>query len=166
MNARACLTGIGGDGSGLVDHRGGLVCGGSLVDGGSLVSGGGLGVLGSSLVGHIGHVSIIAVGGVGHTLDSAVRKSHRVGALGIAGTIGGLIGAEAGLGVVISHGVGVGVGQDLVSVDLGLVGGGVIGGGGVVSRGRGVNRAGRGVSRASHGGGDAGGKTSKDLKWI
>ena len=160
MIVRACLTGIGGDGGGLVDHRGGLV------DRGSLVSGGGLRVLGSSLVGHIGDVSIITVRGVDHTLDSAIGKSHRVGALDVAGAIGGLIGAEAGLGVVIGHGVGVGVGQDLVSVDLGLVGGGVIGGGGVVSGGRGVNRAGRGVARAGHGGGDTGGKTSKDLKGI
>merc|ERR1719330_925590 len=146
MIVRACLTGIGGDGGGLVDHRGGLV------DRGSLVSGGGLRVLGSSLVGHIGDVSIITVRGVGHTLDSAIGKSHRVGALDVAGAIGGLIGAEAGLGVVIGHGVGVGVGQDLVGVDLGLVGGG-----------RGVGHRGRGVLGGGQGGDDAGGQTSNDL---
>ena len=148
-----------------------MVGGGGGIGGGSVDS---LGVLGCSLVGHISNISIITVGSVGDMLDSAVRESNRVGSLGIAGTIGGLIGAEAGLGVVISHGVGVGVGQDLVSVDLGLVGGGgVISRGGMIGGGRGViggggvvNRAGRGVSRASHGGGNAGGKTSKDLKCI
>ena len=77
-----------------------------------------------SLVGHIGDVSIIPIGGVGHVLDSTVGKSNRVGALDVAGAIGGLLGVEVGLGVVISHGVGVGVGEDLISVDLGLVGGG------------------------------------------
>merc|ERR1719350_61824 len=111
-DSRACLTGIDGDGRGLVDHRGGLI------DGGSLVSGGGLGVDSGSLICHIGHVSIITVGGVGDTLDSTIGKSNRVGALDVAGAIRGLIGAEAGLGVVIGHGVGVGVGQDLVRVDL------------------------------------------------
>ena len=155
---RACLAGVGGDGGGLVDHRGGGVGRSGLV-------GGGLGVLGGSLIGHIGDVSIITIGGVGDTLDSTIGKSNRVGALDIAGAIGGLIGAEAGLGVVISHGVGVGVGEDLVSVDLSLVGGGVVSGGGVIGGGRGVHGA-RGVSRAGQGGGDAGGKTSKDLKSI
>ena len=82
-------------------------------------------VLGSSLVGHIGDESIIPIGGVGHVLDSTVGKSYRVGALDIAGSIGSLLSVEGGLGVVISHGVGVGVGEDLVSVDLSRVGGGV-----------------------------------------
>ena len=78
-----------------------------------------------SLVGHIGDVSIIPIGGVGHELDSTVGKSYRVGALDIAGSIGSLLSVEGGLGVVISDGVGVGVGEDLVSVDLSLVGRGV-----------------------------------------
>merc|ERR1712111_103819 len=85
-------------------------------------------------------------------LDSTIGKSNRVGTLGIAGTIGGLLGVEVGLGVVISHGVGVGVGENLVRVDLGLIGGG-----------RGVGHGGGGVHRGSHGGGDAGGQTSNDL---
>ena len=73
-------------------------------------------VLGSSLVSNIGHVSIIAIGGV-HMLDPAVGKSHSVGALlDVAGTIGFLIGVEAGLGVVISHGVGVGVASEGVTL--------------------------------------------------
>ena len=111
ISVNACLTRVGGDGGGLVGRGRGI--------------GLGLGVDSGSLVGHIGDVSIITVGGVGDTLDSTIGKSNGVGALGIAGTIGGLIGAEAGLGVVISHGVGVGVGEDLISVDLGLVGRGV-----------------------------------------
>merc|ERR1719264_2299026 len=92
-----------------------------------------LGVLGSSLVGNISNISIITVGGVGDMLDSAVRESNRVGSLGIAGTIGGLLSVEVGLGVVISDGVGEGVGGNLIRVNLGLVGGGS-----VVGRGRGV----------------------------
>ena len=84
----------------------------------------GLRVDSSSLICHIGNVSIITIGGVGDTLDSTIGKSNRVGALDIAGAIRGLIGVEAGLGVVIGHGVGVGVGQDLVSIDLGLEDGG------------------------------------------
>ena len=136
----ACLSGICGDGSRLVDHGGGLVD--------AL-----LGVDGGALVGHIGDVSIITVGGVGDTLDPTVGKSHGVGALDVAGAIGGLLSVELGLGVVIGHGVCVGVGEDLVRVDLGFVGwGGVIGGGGGV-HGAGV---GGGVPRAGHGGGDTG----------
>ena len=117
----ACLSGIGRDGSGLVDHGGGLVD--------AL-----LGVDGGALVGHIGDISIITVGGVGDTLDSTVGKSHGVGALDVAGAIGGLLSVEVSLGVVISHGVGVSVGKDLIRVDLG-----VIGWGGSVCRGRGVH---------------------------
>ena len=83
-----------------------------------------LGVLSSSLVGHISNISIITIGGVGDMLDSAVRKGNRVGSLGIAGTIRGLLSVEVGLGVVISNSVGVGVGGDLIGVDLSLVGGG------------------------------------------
>lgn len=37
---------------------------------------------------------------LGHMLDSAVGKSNRVGALDIAGTIGGLLSIEVGLGEV------------------------------------------------------------------
>merc|ERR1719476_317569 len=69
-------------------------------------------------------------------LDSAVRKSNRVGSLGIAGTIRGLLGVEVGLGVVIGNGVGVGVGGNLIGVNLSLVGRG----GCMVSRGSVDNR--------------------------
>ena len=110
-----------------------MVDGGGGIGGGSMDS---LGVLGSSLVGHISNISIITVGGVGDMLDSAVRKSNRVGSLGIAGTIRGLLSVEVGLGVVIGNSVGVGVGGNLIRVNLSLVGRG----GGVVSRGSVDNR--------------------------
>ena len=99
----------------------------------------GLGVDSGSLVGHISDISVISVGDVLDVLDPAIGKSHGVSTLDIAGTIGGLLGVEVGLGVVISNGVGVGVGGDLIGVSLGLVGGG----GGVVSGGSvGNNRGG------------------------
>ena len=93
-------------------------------------------------------------------LDSAVRESNRVGSLGIAGTIGGLLGVEVGLGVVISNSVGVGVRGNLIGVNLSLVGGGsVVGrGGGMVSGGsvhsvvdRGHNHGGMVNGVVSHG---------------
>merc|ERR1719264_674900 len=102
----------------------------------------GLGVHGSSLVSHLSNIAVIAVGGVGHLLDPAVGKSHSVGSLDIAGTVGGLLSVEVGLGVVISHGVGEGVGGDLIRVFLGLVGGGGLVGSGswLVSNGcRGIS---------------------------
>ena len=82
-----------------------------------------LGVLSSSLIGHISNISIITIGGVGDMLDSAVRKGNRVGSLGIAGTIRGLLSVEVGLGVVISNSVGVGVWGNLISIFLSLVSG-------------------------------------------
>jgi len=95
-----------------------------------------------SLVGHIGNIAVIAVGGVGHVLDPAVGKSNRVRSGHVAGTIGLLLALEVGLGVVISHGVGEGVGGDLIGVFLGLVGGGGLVGSGswlVSNRGRGIS---------------------------
>merc|ERR1712152_67603 len=47
-----------------------------------------------SLIGDISNISIITIGGVGHSLDSAIRKSNSVGSLDIAGTIGGLLSVE------------------------------------------------------------------------
>jgi len=97
---------------------------------------------GSSLVGHIGNIAVIAVGGVGHVLDPAVGKSNRVRSGHVAGTIGLLLALEVGLGVVISHSVGEGVGGDLIGVLLGMVSGGwLVGSGGwlVGSRGRGIS---------------------------
>jgi len=105
----------------------------------------GLGVDSSSLVSHLSNIAVIAVGGVGHLLDPAVGKSHSVGALDIAGTVGGLLSVEVGLGVVISHGVGEGVGRDLIRVFFGLVGGGWL----VSSWGWLVSHRGRGISWGS-----------------
>jgi len=106
---------------------------GWLVGGGWLVSWL-LGVDSGSLVGHIGNIAVISVGGVGDVLDSAIGKSNGVRSGDIAGTIGLLLALEVGLGVVISHSVGEGVGGDLIGVLLGLVSGS-----GLVSRGRGIS---------------------------
>jgi len=103
----------------------------------------GLGVDSGSLVSHISNVSVISVGRVLDVLDSAIGKSNGVSTLDIAGTIGGLLGVEVGLGVVISHGVGEGVGGNLIRVSLSLVSGGWgIGGGGLDNNG--------GVDSVSH----------------
>ena len=56
----------------------------------------------------------------------AVGKSNGVRSLDIAGTIGSLLSVEVGLGVVISHSIGVSVGGDLIRVGLSLVGGGSV----------------------------------------
>ena len=94
-----------------------------------------LGVLGLAIIGHIGHIAVIGGGVVVDVLDPAVRKGNRVGALSVAGAVRALSSLEVGLGVVVGHGVGVGVGGD--HVRLGVVGGamshhgGMVGGGGV-----------------------------------
>ena len=117
----------------------------------------GLGVLSSSLVCDIGDISIIAVGRVLDMLDTSIGKSNRVRAGDVGGTIGLLLSVEVGLGVVISDGVGEGVGGNLIGVGLSLVGGG----GGVVSRGSvgndgggvdGVSDDGSGVDSVGHDG--------------
>merc|ERR1719449_132944 len=130
-------------------------------DGGGLVSGGrgvglGLGGDSGSLVGDIGDISVIAVAGVLHVLDSAVRKGKRVRSGDVGGTIGLLLSVEVGLGVVISDGIGEGVGGNLIGIGLGLVGrgGGVVSGGSVGNDGGGVDGAsddGSGVDGVSHG---------------
>jgi len=53
----------------------GVVGGGRGIGRGSLI-GDSLGVLSSSLIGHISNISIITIGGVGDMLDSAVRKGN------------------------------------------------------------------------------------------
>jgi len=140
------VDGVSNDRGGVdgVSNNGGSVVGGSNLDNGScLVSWGrgwdirlGLGVDSGSLVGDLSDIAVISVGGVGHLLDPAVGESHSVGTLDIAGTIGGLLGVEVGLGVVISNGVCEGVGRDLISVLLGLVSNG---GGLVSNRGRSIS---------------------------
>merc|ERR1719322_1484273 len=74
-----------------------------------------------SLIGDISNISIITIGSVGHSLDSAIRKSNSVGSLNIAGSIRCLLSIEGSLGVVISNSVGVGVGGDLIGISLSLV---------------------------------------------
>ena len=132
-----------------------------MVGGGGGSIGLGLGVLGSSLVCDIGDISIIAVGRVLDMLDTSIGKSNRVRSGDVAGTIGLLLSVEVGLGVVISDGVGEGVGGNLISIGLGLVGGGrgVVSGGSVdgVSHNRGVDGVsddGSGVHGVSHRVGD------------
>jgi len=144
---------VGNDGSSVSDNRGSVdgvsdrgIGGGR----GGLVTGSrSLRVHSGALIGDISDVSIIAVGGVGHLLDSAVGKGNSVGTLDIAGAIRGLLGVEVGLGVVISNSVGVGVGGDLIGVSLSLVGGGggVVSGGGVDNGG---SVGGGGVHGVSH----------------
>merc|ERR1719223_2579206 len=107
-----------------------MVGGGRGVGGGGGSIGLGLGVHSSSLVCDIGDISIIAIGRVLDMLDTSIGKSNRVRSGDVAGTIGLLLGVEVGLGVVISDGVGEGVGGNLISIGLGLVGGGSVVSGG------------------------------------
>ena len=169
--------------SAVSNNRGGVIGGpgdhdgGGMIGGGGLVSGGGvnsLGVLGLTIIGHIGDKAVIAVGAVVDVLDPAVGKGDRVGALSIAGAVRALGGLEVGLGVVIGDGVGEGVGTLLGEVigDISGLGGGVVGGGvdhrGVVGGG-GVNYRGNIGRAAIHwgvrgsGGGDKGGDAGEDL---
>ena len=118
----------------------------------------GLWVLGSSLVCDIGDISIIAVGRVLDMLDTSIGKSNGVRAGNVGGTIGLLLSVEVGLGVVISNGIGVCVGGNLIRVDLSLVDWGSLVGNWS------IGNWGWSVSRASHGGSNTGGQTSEDLK--
>merc|ERR1719239_1885501 len=68
-----------------------------------------------SVVGDLGDVAVDWIGVVVHVLDPAVGKSNRIGTLGVAGTITALASVEVGVGVVVSDGVVVGVGGDLVA---------------------------------------------------
>jgi len=99
-----------------------VVSWGRLVGGSGLV-GGLLGVDSGALVGDVSDVAVVSIGGVLHVLDSAVGEGDGVRSLNIAGTIGGLLTVEVGLGVVVSDGICEGVGGNLIGVLLGLVGG-------------------------------------------
>ena len=114
--------------------------------GGSLVTASGsLGVDSGALVGDVSDEAVIAVGGVLHVLDSAIGKGNRVRSGNVGGAVRGLLGLEVGLGIVISHGVGEGVGallskviSNVAGLDGSLVSWGVnhgsgVGGGGVDS---------------------------------
>jgi len=85
---------------------------------GSLVWGWFLWVDSGSLIGDISNKSVISIGGVLDVLDSAIRKSNGVRSSNIGSTIGLFLSIEAGLGVVISNSVGVGVWGDLIGVGL------------------------------------------------
>merc|ERR1711911_209130 len=91
--------------------------------GGSLVTASGsLGVDSGALVGDVSDEAVIAVGGVLHVLDSAIRKGDRVR----SGNVAGLDGSLVSWGV--NHGSGVGGGGvDSVSDNRGGVNGVVAG---------------------------------------
>ena len=77
---------------------------------------------GLAIVGDLGDVSIDVVGVVVDMLDPAIRQTDRVVALPGGSAIVRLLSVETGSGVVVSHGVLVGVGGDLVGVDRNSVG--------------------------------------------
>jgi hypothetical protein len=121
-----------------------------------------LGVLGLTGVGDLGDVAINIVGMVGDSLDTAVGKVHRVGALNNTGAIVALRLAEGSLGVVVGNPIVVGVGGDLgqiagnVASDGGGVGNSVDHRGSVDNRGVMDNRGsmdGMGEGVGNHGGG-------------
>ena len=100
------------------NHRGGVI-GGGHNHGGGLVSRGGmdsLRVLGLAIIGHISHVSVIAIGAVVDVLDPAVGEVDRVGSIPEAGSIVGLGLLEGSARELVSHTVLVGVGGDLAEI--------------------------------------------------
>ena len=80
-------------------------------------------------------------------LGPAVGKGNGVRSLDNTGAIVGLSGVEGSLGVVVGDGVGVGVGGDLIRVNLSSVGGATVGGGSVGNgvHNRGMDGVGNGV---------------------
>ena len=72
----------------------------------------------SAIVGDFGNVSVNVIGVVVDMLDPSVRKVDGVVSLPGSGAIVSLLGVETGSRVVVSHGILVGVGGDLVGVDL------------------------------------------------
>ena len=80
---------------------------------------------GLAIVGDLGDVSIDVVGVVVDMLDPAIRQTDRVVALSGGSAIVRLLSVETGSGVVVSHGVLVGVGGDLVGVDRNGMGNGM-----------------------------------------
>jgi len=72
----------------------------------------------SAIVGDFGDISVNVVGVVVDVLDPSIRKVDGVVSLPGSGAIVSLLGVETGSRVVVSHGILVGVGGDLVGVDL------------------------------------------------
>merc|ERR1712243_425827 len=115
----------------------------------------GIGILSSSVIGDCSDVSVDGVGGVANMLGAAVRKVDTVRTFGTASSVTGLCSIEVGGGVVVSDGVVVCVGGDLVRVNLssmsynrGVVGRGSMNYRGSVNHGCSVNHGsmGNGVS--------------------
>jgi len=77
-----------------------------------------LGVDSLPVIGHLSDVAVNVVGVVVDSLGAAVRKVDLVGSLNDTGAIVRLSSIEVGVGVVISDSVVVGVGGNLVRVDL------------------------------------------------
>ena len=70
----------------------------------------GSGVVSLSLIGDISYKAVVAIGVVADMLDTSIRQVDRVGSFHIACSVTALISAEHSLGVVVGHGVVVGVG--------------------------------------------------------
>merc|ERR1711970_1418070 len=80
---------------------------------------------GSAIVSDLGDISVDVVGVVVDVLDPSVGQVDGVVSLPGSGAIVGLLGVKTGSRVVVSHGILVGVGGDLVRVDLNGMGNGV-----------------------------------------
>ena len=95
-------------------------------------------ILGLAFIGDLGYISIVSVRVIGYMLDTAVRKSHRVGSIHSAGTVTSLFCVEVGICVIISNSVFIGVGRDFVRIGLLVVarGRGRVGRFGSIGRGR------------------------------
>ena len=100
-----------------------------------------LGVGSSAFVGNLSDIAVVVVDVVVDMLNPAVRKSNGVRSLSDTVAIVRLRSLEVGFAVVISHGVVVGVGGNLISIGLnGMIGRGVVGGGSMVNSGSFVDR--------------------------
>ena len=76
----------------------------------------------SAIVSDLGNISVNVVGVVVDVLDPSVRQVDGVVSLPGSGAIIRLLGVKTGSRVVVSHGILVGVGGDLVRVDWDSVG--------------------------------------------
>ena len=79
----------------------------------------------SAIVSDLSNISVDVVGVVVDVLDPSVGQVDGVVSLPGSGAIVGLLGVKTGSRVIVSHGILVGVGGDLVRVDLNGMGNGV-----------------------------------------